>query len=186
MNHESTLKPVPIKIPVFFQSIFCAIVAASLILFITQPTAQAGPREQAKRIHERLAGVSPSESVLNSMTAQIIAGDGFDATLTAMENSQYYNVTLKNFITPWTNETDSSYEPLNDYTATVIGMIRDDMDFREILSADILYIADPALGLPSYSNSNNNLYQALEDQSINLKDSLIQATQSSISQFFSN
>jgi hypothetical protein len=97
-----------------------------------------------------------------------------------MDNPQYYNVTLKNFITPWTNETASSYEPLNDYTATVIGMIRDDMDFREILSADILYIADPSLGLPSYSNSNNNLYQALEDQAIDLEANLIQTTQSTI------
>jgi hypothetical protein len=180
MNFNITPKQIPTKNPVFFPPIVCAIVAASFIFLLTQTTAQAGPREQAKRIHERLAGVAPSESVLSTMTSQINAGDGIDATLLAMENPQYYNVTLKNFITPWTNETASSYAPLNDYTATVIGMIRDDMDFREILSADILYIADSALGLPSYSNSNNNLYQALEDESIDLKANLIQVAQSSV------
>ena len=33
--------------------------------------AQAGPREQAKRIHDRLAGVPPTETVLQAMEAEV-------------------------------------------------------------------------------------------------------------------
>ena len=156
------------------------LLVAGLIFSLGFSTLQAGPREQAKRIHERLAGVPPSETVLSTMASQITAGNVLDAAMVAMENADFYNVTLKNFIAPWTNEAATVFVPLNDYSATVIGMVRDDVDFREILSGDILYVADPGLGLPSYSNSNNNHYQALEDQRLDLKANLVSTTQSAV------
>ena len=156
------------------------VLTSSLIICIGLPIIQAGPREQAKRIHQRLAGTVPSEAVLSSMQSQIISGNDTDAAMTAMENPDFYNVTLKNFVAPWTNEAETVFVPLNDYSATVVGMVRDDIDFREILSGDILYVGDPSLGLPNYANNNNNHYQALEDQRIDLKNNLIEITQSSV------
>ncbi|MDH3812058.1 MAG: hypothetical protein OEU60_10175, partial [Gammaproteobacteria bacterium] len=109
--------------------------------------AHAGPREQAKRIHERLAGVPPTDAVLLQMQNAISSSDpacaqygatgGQCAAYIAMENSSFYNVTLKNFAAPWTNRDGSVFVPLNDYVATVIGMIRDDADFREVLWEDV-------------------------------------------------
>ncbi len=156
------------------------LLVAGLIFSLGFSTLQAGPREQAKRMHERLAGVPPSDIVLTNMASQITAGNVLDAAMMAMENANFYNITLKNFIAPWTNEAETVFVPLNDYSATVIGMVRDDVDFREILSGDILYVADPGLGLPSYSNSNNNHYQALEDQRLDLKANLVSTTQSAV------
>ncbi len=110
--------------------------------------AHAGPREQAKRIHDRLAGVPPTDAVLNQMEG-IIATNGSDpacpggvtgadcAAFVAMENASFYNVTLKNFAAPWTNRDMSVFVPLNDYMATVIGMVRDDVPFNTLLSADL-------------------------------------------------
>jgi len=125
--------------------------------------AQAGiEREQARRIHDRIAGVPPSNTVLDSMEASIISdGNGEAAALEAMNNPSFYNVTLKNYVAPWTNEAQSLFVPLNDYTATVIGIIRDDVDFRQVLSGDIIYTGNVS-GVPAYSNSNNNHYVALE------------------------
>ncbi len=163
-------------------SLVTKILASMLVVFsVVINTAQAGPREQAKRIHDRIAGVPPSESVLTTMENQIAAGNATQAAFTAMENPHFYDTTLKNWITPWTNEEQTYFAPLNDYVATVIGIIRDGVDFREILSGDIIYIADPALsGIPAYANGNNNHYQALEDQHINLKAKLVHKTQSSV------
>ena len=48
--------------------------------------AYAGPREQAKRIHDRLAGVPPSETVLGNMEADILSGQPLQAAITAMED----------------------------------------------------------------------------------------------------
>jgi len=149
-------------------------------LLATAVTATAGSREQAKRMHDRLAGVPPTETVLSQMAADITAGDPVAAAYKAMDNGAFYKVTLKNFVTPWTNEEQSVFAPLNDYTATVIGMIRDDVDFREVLYGDILYVGAASLDLPAYGMSNNAHYEALEDQDIDLKTKLARTSQSGV------
>jgi hypothetical protein len=147
-------------------------------------TASAGPREQAKRIHDRLAGSPPTEAVLDAMEADIAGAnpgrDEIDAAYTAMDNPNFYNVTIKSFAAPWTNREQSVFVPLNDYTATVVGMIRDDVPFNTLLSGDLLYVGQPSLGLPPYSNSNNQHYEQMEQQGIDLMTGLQQTTQSSM------
>ncbi len=135
-------------------------------------------RRQAKRMHDRLTGVPPGGQTLDVMEADIAAGNATGAALLAMQNSAFYNVTLKNFATPWTNRDQDVFAPLNDYTATVIGMIRDDVPFNHLLSADLVYVGDDSLGLPAYSMSNNDHYEALEAQGIDLKTGLRPALQS--------
>ncbi|MCL4792789.1 MAG: hypothetical protein KJ040_12140, partial [Gammaproteobacteria bacterium] len=142
--------------------------------------AVAGPREQAWRMHERLTGVPPAATVLEDMRADIAGGNAAAAAQTAMENSAFYNVTLKNFVAPWTNEEQSVFVPLNDYTATVIGMVRDDVPFNTLLSANLVYIGSGS-GIPAYSPSNNDHYQALDDQNADLKQRLTATTQTAVS-----
>jgi len=139
----------------------------------------AGAREQAKRIHDRVAGVPPSATILDDMAADILAGNATDAAFTAMENSAFYDVTLKNLAAPWSNEAMSGFVPLNDYSATVIGLVRDDADFRTLLYGDVLYEGASSLGLPAYSVSDNNHYQQLEAGGYSLKDNLVAVAQSS-------
>ena len=117
-------------------------VTALVVLAAFASHASAGPREQAKRMHDRIAGVPPSAAVLDAMAAEITAGRADDAALIAMDNPAFYSVTLKNLVTPWTNREQTVFAPLNDYTATVIGMVRDDLPFNELLSADVLYVGN--------------------------------------------
>jgi len=139
----------------------------------------AGPNEQAVRMHNRLAGVPPSASVLAQMSALISQNNAQAAAQIAMTNSGFYNVTLRNFIAPATNRAQSPFVPLNDYTATVIGMVRDNVPFNTVLSADILYIGNVS-GAPAYSPSNNNHYLYLDNNGVDLKSALVQTTQSSL------
>ncbi|WP_438270938.1 hypothetical protein [Saccharophagus degradans] len=140
--------------------------------------AMAGTLEQAKRMHDRLAGVPPTESVLLAMKAELDAGDAMAAAEIAMENDSFYNETIKNWAAPWTNREQNVFVPLNDYTATVIGFVRDELDFRELLYADIIYVGDGIT--PSYSNSSNAHYQAMEDAGVSLKDTLDRSLQSEV------
>lgn len=149
--------------------------------------ASAQTREQAKRIYDRLAGVPPTEAILTAMennagTDPVCQQNNVSgpkcAAYMAMENASFYNVTLKNFAAPWTNRDRSVFVPLNDYIATVIGMIRDDVDFRTVLSADMQYVGNGVNPLPA--TNNNDHYAALEGGNYNLKDVLVQTTQSSI------
>ena len=140
--------------------------------------ASAGPREQAKRIHDRLAGVPPTEAVLSLMEDQVSGATGtpMDAALEAMKNPNFYNVTLKNFAAPWTNREQDVFVPLNDYIATVIGMIRDGEAFNTLFSADILYIGPGSL--PPYSNANNDHYEQIEIRGVDMLSGLQKVTQS--------
>ncbi|MEE4300894.1 MAG: hypothetical protein V2J24_15755 [Pseudomonadales bacterium] len=157
--------------------------AALLVLLPTSPSAFAGIPEQARRLHDRLAGVPPTAEVQADLEALIAAGDPMAAAEIAMQDPAFYGVTLKNFATPWTNRDASVFAPLNDYTATVIGMIRDDVPFDLVLSMDVLYVgADDLVGIPPYSMTDNAHYEALEASNVDLSDPdvLVATTQSAM------
>ncbi|MEO1246065.1 MAG: hypothetical protein AAFX56_10330 [Pseudomonadota bacterium] len=157
-----------------------SLIATVLAVAIAAP-AVAGPREQAKRIHDRLAGVPPSETILQQMEDFIaIDGDPAAAANKAMENVNFYNVTLKNFAAPWTNRDQSVFVPLNDYIATVIGMVRDDVPFNTLLSADLQYVGSPGVVAAAPAANNNNHYEQLEADNVNLYTDLVSTTQSSV------
>jgi hypothetical protein len=131
--------------------------------------------DQATRMYNRIAGVPPADK-LAAMTA---APDAVTAALIATQDPAFYNNTIRNMAAPWTNRDQSVFVPLNDYTATVIGMVRDDVAFNTLLSADTIYVADGAAGVPAYSYGNNAMYDALDTKNVDLKAHLIQAQQSS-------
>ena len=159
------------------------IVIVALVVLGMMAPAHAGYREQAKRIHDRLAGVPPTDAVLQQMEDAInpaLPGNAATAAFIAMDNVNFYNVTLKNFAAPWTNRDQSVFVPLNDYVATVIGMIRDDVPFNTLLSADLAYIGnDGAVSAPP-SAANNDHFAQLELNNVSLRDELVATQQSAI------
>ena len=160
-----------------------AAAAALLLLALPLAPAHAGPNEQAKRIYERIAGVPPTPAVLQQMATAISSQSGqpglMAAAAIATSAPSFYNVTLKNFAMPWTNRNATVFAPLNDYVATVIGMVRDNVPFNTALSADILYTSN-APGLPAASSANNNHYATAESNGVDLMATLVQGTQSGV------
>ena len=152
------------------KTIVCA--STGLLATLAISTATAGVEEQAKRIHDRITGVPPTADELTLLVEEINTNGARAAALeVSLKNKNFYNVTLKNMYTPWTNEAQTVFAPLNDFTATMIGVIRDGDDFRTVLYGDIVYTGiDDADGLPAYSNDNNEHYAALESQSVDLSD----------------
>ena len=161
----------------------CSACVFALLAAQAAPPVLAGPYEQARRIYERLAGVPPSATVLQMMANDIISQPGQAGLVAAAAiatNPQYapdfYDVTLKEFINPWTNRNQSAFVPFNDYTATVIGMIRDDIPFNTVLSANILYTVN-APNLPAVSPANNDHYATAEANGVDFSTALTQTTQ---------
>ncbi len=178
-------------------------VAVGVLLFAQlSSVALAGPAEQAKRIYERIAGVAPPPAALQQME-QLICGNGTPAPCapgaagaapgsagllaaaayvttcqgTVCNAPAFYNVTLKNLVIPWTNRDQTVFAPFNDYAATVIGMVRDDVAFNTLLSADILYTVN-APGLPAPSSASNAHYAQAEANSVDLSAALHATSQS--------
>src|SRR4029079_19326199 len=124
----------------------------------------ANDRDKAKRIHDRIAGVPPSAQVLDQMEQLVASGDAIGAAHIAHQNPAFYNVTLKNMAVPWTNRDQTVFAPLNDYVATFIGMVRDDVPFNTALSADLTYTVTGAT--PAASATNNDHYANAETNGI--------------------
>ncbi|HTT05094.1 MAG TPA: hypothetical protein VMF64_07370 [Steroidobacteraceae bacterium] len=159
------------------------LVVAALTL---QPltAAHAGPNEQATRLFERLTGTPPSTSVLTQMASDISSHDYTDAANLAINDPghAFYNVTIRNFAQPMSNKPQSLFVPLNDYTATIIGMVRDNMPFNTVLSQDVIYVGDPSKvsGLPAYAYNNDNQYEYMDNANADLAAVLMAQTQSSV------
>jgi hypothetical protein len=153
-------------------------VGLTCVLACVAATASANDRDQAKRIHDRIAGVPPTEAILDQMEALVAADDFLGAAAIATQNPSFYNVTLKNMAVPWTNRDQTVFAPLNDYVATFIGMVRDDVPFNTALSADLTYTVQGVS--PAPSASSNAHYEAAENNSVNLMAQLQPTTQSSI------
>ncbi len=116
-----------------------ATVCAGALALLGANALAANPNaDQATRIYNRIAGVPPSAAQLAQMTAT----DAVSAALIATQDPAFYNNTIRNMAAPWTNRDQSVFVPLNDYTATVVGMVRDDVPFNTLLSADLVYTAD--------------------------------------------
>jgi hypothetical protein len=133
-------------------------------------------------MYDRLVGTPPTPALLNDLEARV-ASDKVAAGLYMLDrqqahSSQFYTTTLKNFATPWTNRDQTVFAPLNDYVATYIGMVRDNVPFNTALSADLTYTVNGAT--PAASASNNDHYANAETAAINLKTALQSTTQSSI------
>lgn len=146
-----------------FRSIIPVLLISYILSGITSVYAVTD-RDRLKRIHDRIAGIHPDEATLqameNALSNQYVDDNGVThpagfeaAAYVAIDNPRFYNVTLKNMVTPWTNEAQSVVDPLNDYTATIIGMVRDNMDFRGILTDNIIY----TVGNQVVTNRNENL-----------------------------
>jgi len=153
------------------------------LMCLISTEALAGPREQAAQLFSRINTVPPSAATLDALAAKITAGDARGAAMDAINDpaGMFYNLTLKDAVSRWTTKDGSPRIELNDYTTTVIGMVRDDVPFNTALSADLVYIADVAKapGVPAYSLANNAHFQFLDKAAASLKDVLIQVKQSS-------
>jgi hypothetical protein len=160
-----------------------ALACAGSLLLLAANLAPAATlnKDQAKRMYDRIAGVTASDATLTGMV-------GMDATQAALnivtKDPAFYNNTIRNLAMPWTNRDQTVFAPLNDYVATVVGMVRDDVPFNTLLSADLVYIADASAtstySLPAYSPGNNDLYQQMDDNGVDLKAHLVSSTQSAL------
>ena len=136
---------------------------------------QASGRDLGSRLFQRLAGVpiSNSDPRYPAYAAAISKGDLLSAAKIATEDSNFYNITLRNWSAVMANKDGSPLVPLDDFQAMVIGSVRDNQDARTLLTGNFTYSVDASLGFGAPSRSDNNLYQAIDTANLDLSQSLI-------------
>lgn len=91
----------------------------------------------AKKIYERTTGVKISlkDSVVEQMAKEIKNNNLVGAAKIATQSPAFTNVRARNFALRLSNKSNSVGVDLNDMATMIIGIIRDDEDFREILTS---------------------------------------------------
>lgn len=141
-------------------------------------SAFAGPREVANKIFDRVVGIPADNNTLTQMEALVENGDKAGAAQVAMNHPKFYSLNLKNWFLPMTNEDNDQKVDLNDMTATIIGMVRDNVPFDQVLYGDHLYVANGMQN--AYSPANNDHYVELQNSNSNYAQVLQRVSQSSM------
>ena len=150
-----------------------------LSILSTQTFADSGTK--ALNVYQRLTGVPASADVIEKMKTLFDQGKHEEAVAIAIEDPYFYSLTLPNWVTTWTSATNSNRDTTNDFVATVIGVIRDNHPFNQILFGDHLYtLQNTENNFAAYSLQNNDHYKVIDEQFIDLKSNLVHQPQSSI------
>ena len=97
-------------------------------------------RRNAVLLHNRLTGTPPSTATLAKMVKLLQQQKQEEAALLATEVPDFYDVRLLSMFSAWSNVDANIDVELNDMIATLIGMVKDDVPFKEALYGDHLYL----------------------------------------------
>lgn len=106
---------------------------------------------EAKWMIERLTGIkwSPDAPQVQQMAQRISSGDKIGAAKVATALPQFYSVTVKEMAARMSTRAESVREPLNDFSASFIGITRDNTDARELLYGNFYYAFTGTPALPA-------------------------------------
>jgi hypothetical protein len=115
------------------------------------------PEEVAGRLFLKLTGtpLALTDPRRQNMSVLVKSGKLEEAARIATADDAFYNLTIRHWGAPLTNRAKSPAVGLNDATAMIIGLARDQRDFREILSGDFTY-ASADVALTPYSDQHYN------------------------------
>lgn len=133
----------------------------------------------ALKLYTRLSGSSTSvqNPKIKKMAKYASQNKFLEAAKVVIEDDLFYNVRLRNFVAPFSSKDFSTSEPMNDLQALMMGVIRDDIDARLILTGNFRYEGAQQLSLAKVSLDNNNHYQQMENANVNYRQSLVRTSQ---------
>ncbi len=127
-------------------------------------------RKEAANIYSRLTSIKApiDHPKVVEMESKIAAGDKMGAAAIATTESNFYNITVRDFAAKMSNREETISVPLNDFIATYVGGIRDDLNAKDFLSRNITYqsksgYASVPQDLAEDILKSNNHYEALDN-----------------------
>jgi hypothetical protein len=131
------------------------------------------PPDMAKAVFLRLTGTGllDNDPRFTNMVNAISDGRPQDAARIATADPNFYGVVLRNWSAPWSSVDGAIDNELDDLQALAIGLVKDDLDARLLLTGKIHYEATTT-GIPAYSEANNDHFKALEDKVVDLGSAL--------------
>ncbi len=125
-------------------------------------------RSLALEIYKRLAGVrTPIDNpILTEMERAIDQGNLRGAAEIATQEASFYNTVVRDFAARMSTRDESINQPFNDFIANFIGVTRDQLDARLLLTGSFFYMGDEqaavARDILTDVLASNNHYRQLE------------------------
>lgn len=120
--------------------------------------ASAASVTQARELLGRIAStrIPQSDVLVQKMAVKIEAGDLRGAADLAMTHKNFLNLTIKLMASRMSTREEENL-PLNDFSAAFVGVTRDDLDARTLLTGNFTYRGDPAKFTASTSSPTVSL-----------------------------
>lgn len=101
-------------------------------------------RRRAHQLFTSLTGVNVSidDGRLVQMESLIAAGNEKGAAAIATSDPAFYDIQLRDLARKMSSREESVTTPLSDFVATFVGVVRDGVDARELLTGNFFYRAD--------------------------------------------
>lgn len=146
------MRPLRLRGFLAVSTLACSMLIAGVWIKVSDLQANAVlAQARASALYRRITGVPlalDNTTVRPGMESALLAGNTFDAAMLATQTADFLNVTARLFADPMTNQFSYDAVPLNETTAVIVGAIRDDLDFRRLLTDSFTY-RFPESSLPS-------------------------------------
>ena len=125
---------------------------------------------RAQEMFNRLTGakISVEDQRIVDMAAKLAGEDPVGAAAIATDDPRFLNITVRDFASKMSVRAETINTPLNDFTATVVGFVRDNLSAQGLLTTNKFYMATIPSEAPVGSSlvddvlRSNNHYQALD------------------------
>ncbi len=160
------------KLGSFKNRTLTAVITFTGVLIPFYQNAESINNDRAATMFMRLAGKPPSPAQLAQMQSLLNSGNSVGAAQVASADPDFINLTVRSFCSQMSSRTLSADAPLNDFTATCMGIIRDNTPVTDFTTANYYYRIDPSkipasLGVtttnPDSPGSLSSLYQSAQD-----------------------
>lgn len=120
--------------------------AALLCLISFQNADSLDPSPRTRLLYSRLTGRAPTDVQVSQLQADLSAGRTSEAVRRLLADPDFLNIVVKNyFCSPMSIRAETPDTPLNEFTATCMGMVRDEAPATDMLLGNYTYRIDPAL-----------------------------------------
>jgi hypothetical protein len=134
--------------------------------------------QTALRLIQRLTSskINARDPLVTAVAAKLASGDRMGAVELITSDRSFYNVTVKDMARKMSNRPETILVPLNDFTASFIGVVRDEVDARELVAGNMMYLGRPTVApsdLVLHVLASNDHYQFLDQKNFDLSKALV-------------
>lgn len=132
----------------------------------------------AMKLITRLAGapLSKFDPRFRRAVEFIQAGDDMSAATLATQLPGFLKVRVRGFSIPFIEKAHRPSDTLTDLQTLIIGVVRDQLDARLLLTGNLSYRGYDSLGLPAVSRENNDHFAQFEERDLDFERDLQKVT----------